>query len=300
MNKHLAARFSGMLGITLILLCLLPPSLHAAPLGEARVAQGVSGINTIRGGIFLVADPKIKDPNFAKTVVLILHHDEGGSSGLVINRPTEQTLPELLPNIESVAAGERLFEGGPVLREETLTLLFRSEIPPKKAMVPVFETVYVTQEARIFASILREETQAEAYRLFMGYSGWGSEQLQNEITRGDWHLVAGDADALFEADMTRIWDRMFARSQRRFVNALKRVEAQKIGRRNECLGICCEIPGRFEIHDNGLSAGSRVNGTQGKRTRLIAHPPHQVSRLISALNTHKIKPRRAALEMPLP
>lgn len=217
-NKPGISRFFRMQGLVLVCLCFMPLSLHAAPEDSQAPERSAAGLDTIRGGIFLVADPKIMDPNFSKTVVLILHHDEGGSSGLVINRPTEQTLPELLPNIENVAAGERLFDGGPVLRGETLTLLFRAKTPPK-VLSPVFEAVYVTQEAQVFARILRKEMQAEAYRLFTGYAGWAPEQLKNELMRGDWHLVAGDAEVLFEADAARIWDTLFARSQRRFVKA---------------------------------------------------------------------------------
>lgn len=193
-----------------------PFLLHAMQDIENGLMQKVSTDDEIQGGVFLVADRKIMDPNFSKTVVLILHHDAGGSSGLVINRPTRQTLPELLPNVEWVVPSEPIFDGGPVLREETLTLLFRTKTPPQ-ALSPVFEDVYVTQKARIFAELLQDDTQSEVYRLYAGYAGWAPGQLQAEMTRGDWRVLAGDADVLFEKSTEQIWMKMFARSQRRFV-----------------------------------------------------------------------------------
>lgn len=202
--------------LVLIFSLLFPFLVQAAEDLEIAMPQKVSAADEIQSGVFLVADRKIMDPNFGRTVVLILHHDEGGSSGLVINRPTPQTLPDLLPHVTWVVPPEPIFDGGPVLREETLTLLFRTATPSQE-MNAVFEDVYVTQKARIFASLLQDETQSEVYRLFSGYAGWAPGQLQGEMRRGDWHVLAGDVDVLFEENVAQVWSKMFARSQRRFV-----------------------------------------------------------------------------------
>ncbi len=170
----------------------------------------------IRSGVFLVADRKIMDAHFSKTVILMLHHDAGGSSGLIINHPTEQVLPDLLPSVEWAVPVEPIFAGGPVLRDETLTLLFRTQQAPQD-MEPVFEDVYVTRKARVFARVLQDETQSKGHRLYAGYAGWSPGQLEAEQRRGDWHVLLADVDVLFDKDVRQTWSEMFARTQRRFV-----------------------------------------------------------------------------------
>ncbi len=200
------------------LLLFFPILLDAAPPDETAVSQLFPDEVEIEGGVFLVADPKLMDVHFGKTVVLILHHDAGGSSGLVINHPTEQVLKDLLPTVEWPVPVEAIFEGGPVLRNETLTLLFRPKNTPQN-MEPVFEDVYVTRKARVFAGILQDKTQSKGHRLYAGYAGWSPGQLEAEHRRGDWHVLLADAEVLFEEEVRQIWSEMFARTQRRSVKS---------------------------------------------------------------------------------
>ena len=170
----------------------------------------------LSSGVFLVADPGIIDPNFSRTVVLLLEHDQAGSVGLIINRRTSIPLTQLLPDAsDSVDPNEHLFRGGPVSRE-TLTFLFRSKTPPKQ-MKPIFQDVYGSREARVLAYRLKKSAPKESYRLYAGYAGWESGQLQEEIARGDWSVVPADAALLFERPSHQIWREMFERAQQRFV-----------------------------------------------------------------------------------
>lgn len=172
-------------------------------------------LDTLARGIFLLADPRIVDPNFRKTVVLILHHDEEGTMGLIINRSTAQLLSELLPEEKQIPPDSWVFFGGPV-SDETLTVLFRSEKPPKTG-VPVFENVYASQDAEVLASLFVAETSQVLFRLYAGYAGWGPGQLQGEIARGDWRLAPADADLIFKEISDRVWPEMFSRSQKQVV-----------------------------------------------------------------------------------
>jgi len=163
-------------------------------------------------GIFLVADSKISDPNFKKTVILLLQHGKEGSIGLIINRPTNLPLSELLPKVDAIpqTAGT-LYDGGPVDRK-TLTLLYRSDLPPS-GMTPLFADVYASQEARVLAEQLRISEGRTDFRLYAGYAGWGPEQLRREMKRGDWHLAKADTASLYGRSAKQIWQEMFNRSQ---------------------------------------------------------------------------------------
>lgn len=167
-------------------------------------------------GVFIVADPKLTDPNFNGTVVLMLHHDSEGSMGLIINRPTDTPLSKLIPEVKSdLIPDDPLYTGGPVL-PGTLTVLFRSNAAPD-GLTPVFENIYASQEARVFAERLSATHRDDVFRLYSGYAGWGPGQLENEIARGDWRVVKADAASIFEAPSDRIWQEMINRSQERVV-----------------------------------------------------------------------------------
>ncbi len=188
---------------------------QAENLPFTRPTAQTQGLDTVTRGTFLLADPRIVDPNFSKTVVLILHHDEGGTMGLIINRSTHQPLSDLLPEEKQISPAAWVFFGGPV-SDETLTVLFRAERPPKPG-VPVFENIYASQDAEVLASLLAVETPQVLFRLYAGYAGWGPGQLQSEIARGDWRLAPADADLIFKETSDRVWPEMFDRSQKRVV-----------------------------------------------------------------------------------
>ncbi|MHC4846162.1 MAG: YqgE/AlgH family protein, partial [Planctomycetota bacterium] len=82
--------------------------------------------NGIRLGCLLVASPELQDPNFARTVVLIINHDDEGSFGLVLNRPLGRTLAEVLPDLAPDATEVPVLQGGPV-QTEMLQLVSRTE-----------------------------------------------------------------------------------------------------------------------------------------------------------------------------
>ncbi len=195
--------------LSLIVFFSLDPLLFG---NDNRIAQ----IQDVKKGVFIVADPRIADSNFSRTVVLMLQHDSDGSTGLIINRPTDTPLSSLLPD----AAGElspkdQLYLGGPVLRG-TLTILFRSDRPPDH-LSPVFANVYASQEARVLSSQLKARESEKDLRLYTGYAGWAPGQLRAEMNRGDWRVVMADTDVVFARNPDAVWPEMFDRSQRRRV-----------------------------------------------------------------------------------
>jgi putative transcriptional regulator len=171
----------------------------------------------VEKGVFLVADLRLTDPNFSKTVVLITQHGPGGSVGVVINRPTRTPLSRAFPEIKELEQRpEKVFIGGPVQRE-VMTLLFQTE-KPSEAAVPIFEKVYAAPPIETLTHLAPREDVKDPFRVYSGYAGWAPGQLQGEIDRGDWRVLPGEADLIFQEETVSIWEEMFRRSSQQWVH----------------------------------------------------------------------------------
>lgn len=164
-------------------------------------------------GLFLVADPRLTDPNFRESVVLLTRHGEEGSVGLIINRPTALSISEVLPDLRAEGAPSGvLFAGGPVSRNG-LSLLLQAERPPR-GVEAVMGNLYFGVNVRETIGLLKK---TERFRVYAGYAGWAPGQLEAEIGRGDWHLLPGDPVLLFEKDPDAVWAELLRRSRRQLV-----------------------------------------------------------------------------------
>lgn len=155
-------------------------------------------------GIFLVASPRLRDPNFRQTVVLLCEHGLEGALGVVVNRPTAMHLSEVLPQVP-VLEGQchRLFSGGPV-QPMAILLLYRLAGKPDDEH-HVFDGVYMGGDVAVVERVLTAPAGGEAIRAYMGYSGWGPGQLENEMKTGSWLTLPADSSVVFEKDPTRVW-----------------------------------------------------------------------------------------------
>lgn len=159
---------------------------------------------------FLVALDAILDPNFARTVVLMLHHDEGqGAFGLVINRGTDFPMTDLCESLEINWCGEdtaRVDWGGPVHPEQGW-ILFREhleEVEDAEQVSPRLHWSGSREALRRFA-----ESPELVARIFLGYAGWGPGQLEQEIAAGAWLVVPLDEPVtgglVFETPKDKLW-----------------------------------------------------------------------------------------------
>jgi putative transcriptional regulator len=199
---------SALIGVylRLILASLIAPLalLLAAP-HQALAAESAAN------AIFLVAKPGLADPNFRETVVLVTHPGQGGPWGVIINRPLRQPLSEVFPDHGSLKGRKDvLFFGGPVARDG-LVFLVRSRKPPPRS-VPLLRDVYFTGDADWIDGQLKRPDPTRGLRVYSGYAGWASGQLQLEIARGGWHLQPADAATVFDKDPARIWPELVERA----------------------------------------------------------------------------------------
>jgi putative transcriptional regulator len=163
-------------------------------------------------GQLLVASRRLIDPNFAETVVLILEHNQEGTLGVVINRPTEVQLSTLLPDVKELQQRtDPVYLGGPVARDQML-ILARAKKPPKDAL-HVFEDVYTIASQNVLQQTLNKTRERAKFRAYLGYAGWAPKQLDHEVSRGDWHMVTADAATVFDKAASEIWPELIRRSE---------------------------------------------------------------------------------------
>jgi putative transcriptional regulator len=153
-------------------------------------------------GVLLIADPFLKDPNFLRTVVFLCDHNEEGSFGFVLNRQYENTLDELIPELE----GFRLpvYYGGPV-QQDTIHFLhqYPEEIPGGQEVI---KGVYWGGEFELLVDLIKANKIDETkVRFFIGYSGWATGQLGTEMEEKTWLTVTAKRSLVFHPDYTAIW-----------------------------------------------------------------------------------------------
>jgi putative transcriptional regulator len=161
-------------------------------------------------GKLLVAKTDLIDPNFNRTVVLVLAHGDQGALGLVLNRPTITPLAAPLPEWEELASEPAVvFVGGPVSQGTICLARVRSEVSvPNTGYLPLqgtLGTVDLEGDPTSMAPWLEE------LRIFAGYAGWGAGQLDEELAAGAWWaLDAEDAD-VFSDEPSLLWKRVLRR-----------------------------------------------------------------------------------------
>ncbi|MBH5133452.1 YqgE/AlgH family protein [Streptomyces sp. NPDC005395] len=166
-------------------------------------------------GRLLVATPALADPNFERAVVLLLDHDEEGSLGVVLNRPTPVDVGDILEDWADLA-GEPgvVFQGGPVSLDSALGV----------AVVPGGATGEQAPLGwrRVHGAIGLVDLEAPpellapavgALRIFAGYAGWGPGQLEDELTEGAWYVVESEPGDVSSPFPERLWREVLRRQR---------------------------------------------------------------------------------------
>ena len=159
-------------------------------------------------GRLLVASPVLADPNFARTVVLVIEHGEEGTVGVVLNRPTDLAVDDPLPGWSGAAAPPAVvFVGGPVAPGAALCLArVRDEGAP--GWSPVVEGVGTVDLSEGLDEVLE---RVEGLRVFAGCAGWAPGQLEEEIDQGSWFVVDGHPEDVLSTEPSRLWPAVLRR-----------------------------------------------------------------------------------------
>lgn len=197
MRRHAAARswmrWAGTIGIAV--------TVWSTTVVSARADEDLAG------GTLLVADRRLNDPNFQKTVVLVITYDDHGTVGLVLNRQSDVPVSQLLPGVKEARNREDMaFSGGPVEPKSVLALL-RSKKGPEGAQ-HITGDIWAILDQDLLQDTLSNHAGPDTLRFYLGYAGWGPGQLEAEMEAGAWRVTGATAATVFDASPGSLWDRV--------------------------------------------------------------------------------------------
>ena len=159
-------------------------------------------------GTLLVADPNLHDSNFVHTVVYLLEHSDTGSLGLIVNRPLTMTLGDLWQEVPPALAGAATAaEGGPVERDKGLLLHGDTALIGARS---VGDGLALGGELGAIGRRWAAGADHAGPRLFLGHSGWGAGQLEQELRHGSWRLRPGHPGMVLRPVVHDLWERLLA------------------------------------------------------------------------------------------
>ena len=187
------------------------PFVPAADTGNRPGQLRPGMVRQLAPGKLLVAARNLPDPNFSDAVVLLVDLNERGAMGIIVNRPTQATLTEILPGLAGSTAAGTAYFGGPVQVSGVLALL-RSELARTDCRKVVGD-VYLVNTREVLDEVLRAGAGPDRFRVYAGYAGWEAGQLQREAALGAWHVFEGDPDVVFDPQPDSVWQRQIRRTE---------------------------------------------------------------------------------------
>jgi len=155
-------------------------------------------------GKLLVATELVRGDIFVQSVVLLLHYDETGAMGLVVNRPMEVGMDELVVDDDAISGySGPIYWGGPV-QMNSLRALMQTDKAPGGAE-RIIDSVY---QVSVNDALKNAPQGVPGLRLFIGFAGWAAGQLDHEMARGSWHVVPASADFVFAKDPGQLWKQL--------------------------------------------------------------------------------------------
>jgi len=156
----------------------------------------------ISKGNLLISEPYLGDDNFERTVILICEHNEEGTIGFVLNKPTIITLDSVVPDIPQCQ--EALFVGGPV-QQDSLHFIYRNKEYMDGSMEIAENLYWGGDYEQLIALINNKEFNPEDFRFFLGYSGWAEGQLADEMSKNSWIVGNADVNDWFGIPPEELW-----------------------------------------------------------------------------------------------
>jgi putative transcriptional regulator len=177
-----------------------------------RVAASQStGVGDLGVGKLLVAARGLSDPNFAESVVLLIRYDQDGALGLIINRRTQAAISKVLKDVDTAKRGsDPVYLGGPVELDAVFALL-RSQKKPDDG-TSVLNEVYLLSSKAPLERAFAASSGPDDLRVYVGYTGWGEGQLENEIRLGGWWIFDANPGEVFDPDPGTVWSRLITRT----------------------------------------------------------------------------------------
>jgi putative AlgH/UPF0301 family transcriptional regulator len=173
---------------------------------------------SLGAGKLLVASRDLGDPNFAETVILLVHYDTQGVLGLVLNRRTELPLSRVLKDLKAAQnRSDPVYLGGPV---DTPSVFALYQSPAKiEGADHVFDNVYLISAKPVFEQTMLARPGPNIFHVYLGYAGWNTDQLQREVELGSWFIFPPDASTVFSSDPDSMWPQMIRKTEMKFAGS---------------------------------------------------------------------------------
>jgi putative AlgH/UPF0301 family transcriptional regulator len=162
-------------------------------------------------GKLLVASRSLGDPDFARTVVLLVRYDEKGALGLILNRRTDVPLSRVLDLEAAKDRSDPVYLGGPV-GPSAVFALFESSAKMEKAE-NIFGGVYLISDKALFEQTISARPDPGVFHVYLGYAGWTQDQLRTEAQLGAWFVFPADAATVFNSDPDSLWLQMIQKTE---------------------------------------------------------------------------------------
>ena len=169
-------------------------------------------MDSLRGKL-LIASPALIDPNFHRTVILIAEHTGEGAMGLVLNRPAETLVADVVPDLSDLADdGAPVYFGGPVAADSVIVLA-EFDDPALAGVLLDDDLGFVGSESAELGDVADGVRRA---RVFAGHSGWGPGQLEGELEDESWIIEPPLREEIFSEDADGLWSAVLRRKGREY------------------------------------------------------------------------------------
>lgn len=168
--------------------------------------------NDLGLGKLLVASRDLGDPNFAETVILLVHYDTEGVVGLMLNRRTDLPISRVLAQLAAAKGrSDPVYLGGPV---ETPTVFALQHSTEKlESGEHVFDSIYWVSSKDALEKAMSSHLDSDAFHVYLGYAGWTAKQLRNEVRLGSWFVFQADNQIVFNANPDSLWRQMIQKTE---------------------------------------------------------------------------------------
>lgn len=171
--------------------------------------------DNLGAGKLLVASRNLGDPQFAKTVILLVRYDAQGVLGLMLNRRTHVPLSRALESLKAAKnRSDPVYLGGPV-QMPAVFALFKPQAKLEGAE-HVFDGVYLITAKPLFEQTISARPDPGVFHVYLGYAGWSQPQLQQEVQLGAWFIFPAEASTVFNADPDSLWLEMIRKTEMQF------------------------------------------------------------------------------------
>jgi putative transcriptional regulator len=157
-------------------------------------------------GVLLVANSRLRDANFSRSVVLLTDHGPDGSVGLIINKQSSVAITTIIPGLEALESPETNLHFGGSLSIRSVRILVRSPVEIDSSE-RIIQGVYFINSIEVLRGLLEKDKSiaSQTMKYFAGYAAWSPGQLDAELAQGDWHMATASETTVFSKDVDGIW-----------------------------------------------------------------------------------------------